>query len=69
MLQVPFADVINTMPDDSLPLTVGEFLEWGNPRVKKEYDCIKTYCPSTNLAARDYPSILVRTSLDDSRAT
>jgi oligopeptidase B len=67
VLHVPFVDVINTMLDESLPLTVGEFLEWGNPKVKKEYDYLKTYCPYTNLAARSYPSMLVRTSLEDSQ--
>src|SRR5262245_2011608 len=55
------------MLDEKLPLTVGEFLEWGNPKVKKEYDYIKTYCPYTNLAAKDYPAMLVRTSLNDSQ--
>ena len=67
VLMVPFVDVVNTMLDESLPLTVGEFLEWGNPRVKNEYDYIKSYCPYTNLAPRAYPSILVRTSLNDSQ--
>ncbi len=64
---VPFVDVINTMLDESLPLTVGEFEEWGNPRIEEEYDYIKTYCPYTNLTARAYPSMLVRTSLNDSQ--
>jgi oligopeptidase B len=67
VLHVPFVDVINSMLDESLPLTVGEFLEWGNPKVKKEYDYMKTYCPYTNLGARAYPSMLVRTSLNDSQ--
>jgi oligopeptidase B len=65
--QVPFVDVINSMLDDSLPLTVGEFEEWGNPDKREEYDYMKTYCPYTNLAAKDYPSMLVRTSLNDSQ--
>jgi oligopeptidase B len=64
---VPFVDVINTMLDPSLPLTVAEFEEWGNPKNKEEYDYIKTYCPYTNLAAKDYPSLLVKTSLNDSQ--
>ncbi len=64
---VPFVDVINTMSDASLPLTVGEFEEWGNPKVKAEYDYMKTYCPYTNLAAKAYPAILVKTSFDDSQ--
>jgi oligopeptidase B len=67
VLEVPFVDVINTMLDESLPLTVQEFLEWGNPKVKKEYDYIKTYCPYTNITARSYPALLVRTSLNDSQ--
>ena len=53
---MPFVDVINTMLDESLPLTVGEFLEWGNPKHKAEYDYMKSYCPYTNLSARPYPS-------------
>jgi oligopeptidase B len=64
---VPFVDVINTMSDDTLPLTVGEYEEWGNPAVKAEYVYIKTYCPYTNLAAKAYPAILVETSLNDSQ--
>ncbi len=67
VVQVPFVDVINTMLDESLPLTVGEFLEWGNPKVKAEYDYMKTYSPYENIAAREYPAILVRTSLNDSQ--
>jgi len=66
-LEVPFVDVINTMLDASLPLTVQEYLEWGNPNVKAEYDYMKSYCPYTNLARKAYPSILVRTSLNDSQ--
>ena len=65
--QVPFVDVLTTMLDDDLPLTVGEFEEWGNPEVKEQYDYMKTYCPYTNLAPRDYPTILVKTSYDDSQ--
>ncbi|MFL5340300.1 MAG: S9 family peptidase, partial [Gemmataceae bacterium] len=67
VLQVPFVDVLNTMLDASLPLTIQEYLEWGNPNIKAEYDYMKTYCPYTNLAAKDYPSILVMTSLNDSQ--
>jgi oligopeptidase B len=65
--RVPFVDVINTMLDESLPLTVGEFEEWGNPKRKEEYDYIKTYSPYDNLAAAAYPTILVKTSFDDSQ--
>ncbi|HEV2064883.1 MAG TPA: S9 family peptidase [Thermoanaerobaculia bacterium] len=65
--RVPFVDVINTMLDESLPLTVGEFEEWGNPKKKDEYNYIKTYSPYDNLAAKPYPTILVKTSFDDSQ--
>jgi oligopeptidase B len=64
---VPFVDVINTMLDTSLPLTVGEFEEWGNPRVAEDYFYMKTYCPYTNLEAKPYPTILVKTALNDSQ--
>jgi oligopeptidase B len=64
---VPFVDVINTMSDATLPLTVGEFEEWGNPEKKAEYDYIKSYDPYTNLTAKAYPAILVKTSLNDSQ--
>ncbi len=65
--QVPFVDVINTMLDESLPLTVGEFEEWGNPKKKDEYEYMKRYCPYTNLAPRAYPALLVKTSFNDSQ--
>jgi oligopeptidase B len=55
------------MLDETLPLTVGEFEEWGNPKEREAYETIRSYCPYTNLAARDYPSMLVRTSLNDSQ--
>ncbi len=64
---VPFVDVMNTMLDASLPLTVGEYLEWGNPNEKEAYDYMKTYSPYDNLEKRAYPSILVTTSLNDSQ--
>ena len=67
VLRVPFVDVINTMLDESLPLTVGEFEEWGNPKVPDHYEYMKTYCPYTNLRPQPYPAILVRTSLNDSQ--
>ncbi len=66
-LAVPFVDVVNTMLDASLPLTVGEYLEWGNPNVKEEYDYMKTYCPYSNIEAKTYPDILITTSLNDSQ--
>ncbi|HLN57171.1 MAG TPA: S9 family peptidase [Thermoanaerobaculia bacterium] len=65
--RVPFVDVINTMLDESLPLTVGEFEEWGNPKKKEEYDYIRSYSPYDNLAAEAYPTMLVKTSFDDSQ--
>jgi len=65
--QVPFVDVINTMLDASLPLTTAEYLEWGNPNIKKEYDYIKTYSPYDNVAAKAYPAMLVKVSLNDSQ--
>jgi oligopeptidase B len=64
---VPFVDVLNTMLDDTLPLTVGEYEEWGNPNERDAYFRIKAYCPYTNIAARPYPAMLVRTSLNDSQ--
>ena len=64
---VPFVDVINTMLDTSLPLTVGEFEEWGNPKIKQDYEYIKTYSPYDNVARKPYPTILVRTSYNDSQ--
>jgi oligopeptidase B len=66
-MNVPFVDVINTMLDETLPLTVGEFEEWGNPREKAAYDYMSSYCPYTNLRPGAYPAILVRTSLNDSQ--
>jgi oligopeptidase B len=67
VLQVPFVDVINTMLDASLPLTVGEYEEWGNPAVEEQFRWLRAYCPYTNLATRTYPAMLVRTSVNDSQ--
>ena len=64
---VPFVDVLNTMLDDSLPLTVGEYEEWGNPNERDAYFRIKSYCPYTNIEKAPYPTMLVRTSLNDSQ--
>jgi oligopeptidase B len=64
---VPFVDVLNTMLDASLPLTVGEYEEWGNPRIAEDYFYMKSYCPYTNLAAKAYPAMLVKTGLNDSQ--
>ena len=65
--EVPFVDVINTMLDASLPLTTGEYEEWGNPNDKAFYEAMAEYSPYDNLSRRDYPAMLVETSLNDSQ--
>ncbi len=65
--QVPFVDVMNTMLDASLPLTTSEYLEWGDPNVKADYDYMLRYSPYDNLEARAYPSMLVKVSVNDSQ--
>jgi len=65
--QVPFVDVMNTMLDATLPLTVGEYLEWGNPNEKDAYFYMKSYSPYDNVAAKRYPAMLVKTSWSDSQ--
>jgi len=65
--QVPFVDVITTMLDESIPLTTGEFDEWGNPKNKEAYDYMKSYSPYDNVEAKDYPALLVTTGLHDSQ--
>ena len=67
LAQVPFVDVINTMSDESLPLTVGEFEEWGNPKIAEQYRWMRAYSPYDNLKANRYPAMLVKTSLNDSQ--
>ena len=67
VLAVPFVDVLNTMSDATLPLTTSEYIEWGNPNDKAEYDYIKSYSPYDNLRAANYPDILLLTSLNDSQ--
>ncbi len=67
VLAVPFVDVLNTMSDPTLPLTTSEYIEWGNPNNKAEYDYIKSYSPYDNLAAKNYPDILCLSSLNDSQ--
>jgi oligopeptidase B len=64
---VPFVDVITTMLDDSIPLTTGEYDEWGNPNDKAYYDYIKSYSPYDNVEAKAYPNLLVTTGLHDSQ--
>jgi oligopeptidase B len=65
--QVPFVDVLNTMFDATLPLTVGEYEEWGNPEIEEQFRWMRAYCPYTNLHEGAYPALLVRTSLNDSQ--
>ncbi len=67
ILQVPFVDAINSMLDESLPLTVGEFEEWGNPKIEAQYRYMKSYSPYDNLEAKDYPTMLVTSSYNDSQ--
>jgi len=64
---VPFVDVMNTMMDPSLPETIEEYLEWGNPNEKEAYDYMKSYSPYDNLKKGAYPAILVTTSFHDSQ--
>lgn len=64
---VPFVDVMNTMLDASLPLTVGEYEEWGNPNEPKAFDYMRSYSPYDNLREGPYPAMLVKTSLNDSQ--
>ena len=65
--QVPFVDAITTMLDSSLPLTVQEYLEWGDPNQEGAYKYMRSYSPYDNLKKRDYPAMLVETSLEDSQ--
>lgn len=64
---VPFVDVVTTMLDESIPLTTGEFDEWGNPKDKEYYDYILSYSPYDNVKKQDYPAMLVTTGLHDSQ--
>lgn len=64
---VPFVDVVTTMLDESIPLTTGEYDEWGNPNDKEYYDYIKSYSPYDNIEAKDYPPMLITTGLHDSQ--
>lgn len=64
---VPFVDVVSTMLDESIPLTTGEFDEWGNPKEKKYYDYILSYSPYDQVEAKAYPNMLVTTGLHDSQ--
>ena len=64
---VPFVDVVTTMLDDSIPLTTGEYDEWGNPHDKQYYDYMKSYSPYDNVSAQAYPNLLVLTGYHDSQ--
>lgn len=64
---VPFVDVLTTMLDESIPLTTGEYDEWGNPNEKKYYNYMKSYSPYDNVVTQAYPNILVTTALHDSQ--
>jgi len=65
--QVPFVDVINTMLDDTLPLTTGEYIEWGNPKIPEQYAWMRAYSPYDNLKRGAYPAMLVETGINDSQ--
>ena len=65
--QVPFVDVVTTMLDETIPLTTGEYDEWGNPNVKKYYDYMLSYSPYDNVVAQDYPTMYISTGLHDSQ--
>ena len=65
--EVPFVDVVNTMLDESLPLTVTEWEEWGNPQIEEQYRWLREYAPYENIAARPYPRLLVTAGLNDPR--
>ena len=64
---VPFVDVVTTMLDESIPLTTGEFDEWGNPKNKNSYDYMMSYSPYDNVIEKKYPNMLVTTGLNDSQ--
>jgi len=64
---VPFVDVVTTMLDDSIPLTTGEYNEWGNPNEKDAYDYMLSYSPYDQVSAQDYPNMMVTTGLHDSQ--
>jgi len=65
--QVPFVDVVTTMLDETIPLTTGEYDEWGNPNEKEYYDYMKSYSPYDNIEAKNYPNTLITTGFHDSQ--
>ncbi len=67
LASVPFVDIVTTMLDESLPLTTGEYDEWGNPNEKEYYDYMKSYSPYDNISKQGYPNMLITTGLNDSQ--
>lgn len=67
IVQVPFVDIMNTMLDETLPLTTEEWIEWGNPNEKKAFDYMIKYSPYDNIKAQKYPNMLIEVSLNDSQ--
>ena len=65
--RVPYVDAIITMLDETIPLVTGDFAEFGNPKIKEQYEYMKRFSPIDNLATKEYPAILVQTSFDDSQ--
>jgi len=65
--EVPFVDVVNTMIDETLPLTIVEWEEWGNPNIEEEYAWIRLYTPYENITTGDYPALLITAGLNDPR--
>ena len=65
--QVPFVDVVTTMLDDTIPLTTGEYDEWGNPNEEEYYHYMKSYSPYDNIEVKEYPNILITTGFHDSQ--
>jgi oligopeptidase B len=65
--EVPFMDVVTTMLDETMPLTIGEFIEWGNPKIAAEYAWLRAYSPYDNLKRGAYPAMLLRTGLNDTQ--
>ena len=67
VVRVPFVDVLTTMLDESIPLTTGEFDEWGNPKIKEFYDYMLSYSPYDNVNKQNYPALFVSAGLHDSQ--
>lgn len=67
LAHVPFVDVLTTMSDPTIPLTTGEYSEWGNPEIKEQYDIMKSYSPYDNVEKKNYGHILVTTGFSDSQ--